>query len=78
MMRVEIERDRDGKAYRVIGLCNLPGWGAEKDVISFNLLLGIWRAGSSMCLPSNLTTAIKVHKTVAMAFEALDKIMEDD
>jgi len=58
---------------RVEGLCTHGSWSSEQSVITFikSDYLGNWTVGSSMCMPSNFKDALKVHKCMTLAFEAV-------
>lgn len=68
-MRIEISKNR------IEGFCNIPGWSGEQSVIVFSTIHGKWHTASSMCLPSDINSAVEVHKCVSAAFSELKKIL---
>lgn len=70
---IEVTKDTDGNAIRIEGFCYLKGWESMVSVISFNTLHGKWITGGSMCLPSDIEDAKRVHRCVMAAFKKLDE-----
>jgi len=72
-MAYKIILDCEKNPTRIEGWCDIPGWDNRQNVIVFSMLYGEWHTASSMCFPSNIDSAIRVHKCISGAFDELSK-----
>ena len=67
-MRIVVEKNR------IEGFCEIKGWRGEQSVIAFSTIMGEWHTASSMCLPSDIDSAIMVSDCVSKVIEELKKV----
>ena len=76
-MRLELERDVDGRVVGIRGFCAMPGDAFEDQVISFTKRNGVWKTTSSVCFPVDIEKAKVVYEVYCMAFLRLQEVSDE-